>query len=186
MTTTVPTIDVFFASRDGQTRRIVERIGRRLGDGGAVARLRELPLAADAEPPGAAAVTVVAAPIRYGFPLPVADRFLRRHAGGIAADRLAVILVNLTARRPGRTTPEGNGYLGKWLKRRRITPAIAAAVAGRLDYPSYRWYDRAMIRLIMRITGGPTDPRTTIEYTDWQQVDSIADAIAALALGTRA
>jgi menaquinone-dependent protoporphyrinogen oxidase len=72
------------------------------------------------------------------------------------------------------------------LKRRRITPAIAAAVAGRLDDPSYRWYDRAMIRLIMRITGGPTDPRTTIEYTDWQQVDSIADAIAALALGTRA
>jgi menaquinone-dependent protoporphyrinogen oxidase len=35
-----------------------------------------------------------------------------------------------------------------------------------------------MIRLIMTMTGGPTDPATVIEYTDWGQVDAFADDLA--------
>jgi menaquinone-dependent protoporphyrinogen oxidase len=35
-----------------------------------------------------------------------------------------------------------------------------------------------MIRFIMLITDGPTDPSTVIEYTDWGQVEAFAHRIA--------
>jgi len=53
-------------------------------------------------------------------------------------------------------------------------------VAGRLDYPRYTWLDRQMIRLIMRVSGGPTDPEASIEYTDWAAVDGLAGQMAEL------
>ena len=37
-----------------------------------------------------------------------------------------------------------------------------------------------MIRLIMKITGGPTDPSTVIDYTDWAAVDDLARRVCAL------
>ena len=57
---------------------------------------------------------------------------------------------------------------------------LAAAFAGRLDYPRYRWLDRQIIRCIMWLTGGPTDPGTSIEYTSWESVDAFAARLAAL------
>ena len=47
-----------------------------------------------------------------------------------------------------------------------------AVFAGKLDYPRYRPFDRFMIRLIMWMTKGPTDPNAVIEFTDWQQVEA--------------
>jgi menaquinone-dependent protoporphyrinogen oxidase len=45
--------------------------------------------------------------------------------------------------------------------------------AGALRYPRYRWYDRFMIRLIMKMTGGETDTSKEVVYTDWQQVPDL-------------
>jgi menaquinone-dependent protoporphyrinogen oxidase len=35
-----------------------------------------------------------------------------------------------------------------------------------------------MIRLIMWMTKGPTDPSTVIEFTDWQKVDAFGQLIS--------
>ena len=61
-----------------------------------------------------------------------------------------------------------------------FVPALATAFAGRLDYRRYSWRDRQIIRFIMLLTKGPTDPATSIEYTSWQAVDDFAARIAAL------
>ena len=37
-----------------------------------------------------------------------------------------------------------------------------------------------MIRFIMWITKGPTDPSTVIEYTDWRAVDAFVREICAI------
>ncbi|WP_370654382.1 flavodoxin domain-containing protein [Rhodoferax sp.] len=52
--------------------------------------------------------------------------------------------------------------------------------AGKLDYPRYRFVDRFMIRLIMFMTNGPTDPKAVIEFTDWQQVEAFGLKFCAL------
>ena len=57
---------------------------------------------------------------------------------------------------------------------------VACYFAGALRYPRYRWYDRFMIRLIMKMTGGETDTRKEVVYTDWSQVASFAREIAHL------
>lgn len=176
-----PTIDVFFASHDGQTRQVADRIYNILQETGANVSKREIKAGNQDIISRCVDVTVVAAPIRYGFPLRIADKFLRRNVLRIDQSRFALVLVNLTARRPGRTTPAGNIYLRRWLTRQRLNPAIACAVAGRVDYPNYKWYDRIMMQLILTISGGPTDSTTSIEYTDWQQVERLAGDIFALA-----
>ncbi|MDR2114016.1 MAG: hypothetical protein LBO75_01920, partial [Bifidobacteriaceae bacterium] len=56
---------------------------------------------------------------------------------------------------------------------------------GALEYPRYHWFDRQIIRFIMHITDGPTDPSLTIEYTDWEQVNTTAQTFAREVLGTR-
>jgi menaquinone-dependent protoporphyrinogen oxidase len=35
-----------------------------------------------------------------------------------------------------------------------------------------------MIRFIMLITKGPTDPNAVVEFTDWQRVDAFARLVA--------
>jgi menaquinone-dependent protoporphyrinogen oxidase len=86
----------------------------------------------------------------------------------------------LTARKLGKNTAEGNVYLRKLIARNRLKPAFAAAIAGRLEYPRYGWLDKQAIRFIMLLTGGPTDPKTCVEYTAWNEVDGVARRIAEL------
>ena len=40
--------------------------------------------------------------------------------------------------------------------------------------PKYKCIDKHMIRFIMWITKGPTDTKSTYEFTDWDKVDSFA------------
>jgi menaquinone-dependent protoporphyrinogen oxidase len=169
---------VGYATRDGQSRRIADRISARLESGPA-------PRCLSTDPPspaeiGGASLLVVVAAVRYGKHLPEADRFLAAYAKLAGAPPLALASVNLTARKPGKMSAEGNAYLRKLIARHRLKPALATAFAGRLDYARYRWSDRHLIRLIMWLTGGPTDLRTSAEFTDWQKVDDFADRIARL------
>jgi menaquinone-dependent protoporphyrinogen oxidase len=170
---------LYYATRDGQARRIAERIAARLAERGIDASPHDL---ATSPPPalaGDAAPIVVVAAVRYGRHLAAAARFLAAYARAMAAPPLVVASVNLTARKPGKDGPD-SPYLGKWLARHRLRPALATAFAGRLDYRRYGWVDRQMIRLIMRLTGGPTAADTAVEFTDWDAVDRFALRIAEL------
>ena len=174
-------IAVYYATRDGQARRIAEHICGRLSEGGGLAAPQNLALAQPApqELAGAALIVLVAA-VRYGKHLPEADRFLVAYRSLALPPPLALASVNLTARKPEKTTATRNAYLRKTIARHRLTPALAVAFAGRLDYRLYSWRDRQIIRFIMLLTGGPTDPNTNIEYTSWPAVDDFAARIAEL------
>jgi len=124
-------------------------------------------------------------PIRYGRHLPVADAFLRSYGKEIGERPLVLISLNLTARKKGRDTLESNPYLKRWIKKHKLRPFIAAVFAGRLDYGAYTPWDRAAIRLIMKITGGPTDPATAVDYTPWDKIAALARRAALLAPPTQ-
>ena len=173
-------IAVHYATRDGQSERIAHRVAERLGDRGArIAFQRLAPGPQPAIDAGSDAVVAILA-VRYGRVLPEAVQFLSGYASLAPAPPLALAVVNLVARDASRRTPETNPYLRKALERHRLQPALATAIAGRLNYPKYRFFDKQMIRLIMAMTGGPTDGRSDIEYTDWAQVDDFAAAVVGL------
>lgn len=174
---------LFYATRDGQTRRIAERIAERLAETGRPA----MPCDLAAGLPDAAELTgvvVVVAAVRYGRHLPQAERLFPLLQQAAPRIRLVLLSVNLTARKPGKDTAAGNRYLRTTIARHRLRPALAAALPGRLDYPRYNWRDRLIIRCIMKLTGGPTDPAACVEFTDWPAVNALAARIADLRADT--
>ncbi|MDE2184480.1 MAG: menaquinone-dependent protoporphyrinogen IX dehydrogenase [Alphaproteobacteria bacterium] len=174
-------MQLFYATRDGQSRRIAERIAAGLARRNLTVQPQNL---ADGIPaPRTLAEegpVVLVAAVRYGRHLKEAERFLTAYGALSAPPSLVLLSVNLTARKPGKDTASGNAYLRKTINRHALRPALAAAIAGRLEYPRYGWLDRQVIRFIMMLTGGPTDLRTCVEYTPWDKVDEVAMRIADL------
>jgi menaquinone-dependent protoporphyrinogen oxidase len=68
----------------------------------------------------------------------------------------------------------------KFSKQTDWRPALVDVFAGRIDYGRYGFVDRQVIRFIMWLTQGPTDPRACVEFTDWQRVDAFAQRLAVL------
>jgi menaquinone-dependent protoporphyrinogen oxidase len=172
-------MQIFYASRDGQSRKIATHIAGRLAARGLTATPTDLaiapPTAADLA--GAPLVAAIMS-IRYGKHLPEGLRFVEMFKSLDRPPPLALASVNLTARKPGKDTAEGNVYLRKLIARNGLSPVLATAFAGRLDYPRYGLFDKTMIRFIMLVTGGPTDPSSVVEYTQWDKVDAFAGQIA--------
>jgi menaquinone-dependent protoporphyrinogen oxidase len=84
------------------------------------------------------------------------------------------------ARKPHKNQPQTNPYFKKFMRQIRWKPQLAAVFAGKLNYPIYNWFDRQMIRFIMLMTRGPTDPTAVVEFTDWAKVEAFAHAFCEL------
>ena len=168
-----------YSTTDGHTLHICERIRDRLKEQGQSVTIRSI-AAVTPEELSSSDKIVIGASIRYGRHSDEVSRFIQIHHELLSHKPSAFFSVNLVARKPNRNTPETNPYARRFLKRISWKPKLAAVFAGRLDYPSYGFWDRHVIRLIMLITGGPTDPASITEFTDWMQVDAFASGIAGL------
>lgn len=123
---------------------------------------------------------VIGASIRYGHHQPQVAQFIAQHQAVLQSRPSAFFSVNIVARKPDKNQPDTNPYLKKFLRQITWKPALLAVFAGRLNYPALGWFDRQMIRLIMLITHGPTDPTGVFEFTDWAQVEAFAHAVCDL------
>ena len=126
---------------------------------------------------------VLGASVRYGKHSPQVFDFINRNLALLDSKPNAFFSVNIVARKPEKNRPETNPYLIKFLKQIPWQPKKLAVFAGKLDYPKYGFLDRQMIRLIMLITKGPTDPKTVVEFTDWHQVEAFAREICEMQAG---
>ena len=170
---------VVYSTTDGQTRKICERLRTVVEGEGHQVTLVPIEAAGSTDPATFDKV-VVGASIRYGKHNPRVFAFADQYASVLDTRPNAFFTVNIVARKAQKNRPETNPYLQKFLRRIRWRPKELEVFAGRLDYPRYGFVDRQMIRLIMWITDGPTDPATVVEYTDWQRVDAFAQRIAVM------
>jgi menaquinone-dependent protoporphyrinogen oxidase len=123
---------------------------------------------------------VLGASIHYGKHRPEVLAFARQQAEVLNRMRSAFFSVNIVARKPLKNQPDTNPYLRKFLKQVPWKPTALDVFAGRLDYPRLGPVDRLMIRLIMWLTHGPTDPTAVVEFTDWQRVQRFAQRVCAM------
>ncbi len=121
---------------------------------------------------------VIGASIRYGRHSKLIVDFIEDHLPLLETKPNAFFSVNIVARKLEKNRPETNPYMRRFLKTISWRPQELAVFAGKLDYPKYRPMDRMMIRFIMLITGGPTDPKTVAEFTDWQQVEAFGRVVS--------
>ncbi|MBT0664050.1 menaquinone-dependent protoporphyrinogen IX dehydrogenase [Geobacter pelophilus] len=170
---------IIYSTTDGQTGKICERLRQVIEQQGhqvtvvAIADQAGIDLAAFDK-------IVIGASIRYGKHSPQISAFIEGNRQILESKPNAFFSVNVVARKPEKSRPEQNPYLQKFLRKISWQPQQLAVFAGKIDYPSYRPIDRFMIRLIMWMTKGPTDPTAVVEFTDWQQVEEFGRVICAM------
>ncbi|MDJ0911741.1 MAG: menaquinone-dependent protoporphyrinogen IX dehydrogenase [Woeseiaceae bacterium] len=175
----MPNVLLLYSTVDGHTRGICERMAQALEARGAAPVIHELTPAADVDL-GIYDAVVIGASIRYGKHRPEVTKYIDRNRSELGSMPAAFFSVNAVARKPEKRTPETNVYVRKFLKKITWEPKLVGIFAGRIDYPSYGPFDRFMIRLIMRITKGPTDVSKSYEFTDWDDVAAFCDAFSAM------
>jgi len=175
----VARILIAYSTIDGHTLKICDRIRQRLEREGHRVALAEIGAGAklDAE---AYDKIVVGASIRYGKHRKEVYEFVDAHLRLLARKPGAFFSVNVVARKPGKDTPEGNPYVRRFRRKTGWAPAEIGVFAGKIDYARYGPIDRLVIRFIMWLTKGPTDPRACVEFTDWPAVDAFAQRVSAM------
>ena len=166
------------SSTDGQTRKICDRLQHIAQASGHQVSLSMIEDARGLSLTGFDSV-VIGARIRYGKHDPRVIAFANRHAALLNAMPSAFFSVNIVARKTEKNQPGTNPYVQKFLTQVAWRPTLLDVFAGKLDYPRYRFFDRLMIRFIMLVTHGPTDPGAVVEFTDWQRVDALGRSIVA-------
>jgi menaquinone-dependent protoporphyrinogen oxidase len=170
---------VIYSTTDGHTRKICLRLQAIIENRGNQVTLLSI------ENAGAIDLIpfdkiVIGASIRYGKHSPAIYEFIKKHSGILDTKPNAFFSVNVVARKAGKNSPQTNPYLRKFLKQIAWTPRALAVFAGKIDYQRYGFLDRSVIRLIMWITKGPTDPKTNVEFTDWHQVEEFGRIVSEL------
>ncbi len=170
---------ILYSTTDGHTVEICRRMTSAIEQGGDTVELVDLK-----DGPSLDDYTfdkvVIGASIRYGKHQKSVYEFIRNNRQALERVPNALFSVNVVARKPEKNTPETNPYLQKFLKQIDWVPQNLGVFAGKIVYPALGPVDRTMIRFIMWMTKGPTDPTGTYEFTDWNKVDDFGRRIAAL------
>ena len=169
---------LIFSTTDGHTRGICERLRD------IAAEHHDVSLVAMAEQPEIDVSPfdklVIGASIRYGKHQKEVFDFIARNKEALESKPSAFFSVNVVARKPEKNTPETNPYLQKFLRQIDWQPQNLGVFAGKISYPDYGFVDKQMIRFIMWMTKGPTDPNTVTEFTDWNKVEEFGQMVAGL------
>jgi len=123
---------------------------------------------------------VIGASIRYGKHRPIVHEFIRKNQHCLESRPSAFFSVNLVARKPDKNDPETNPYMQKFLQQVSWQPKMLAVFAGKINYPRYGLWDGLIIRFIMWMTKGPTDPKAVVDFTDWHKVEKFGRRVAAM------
>ena len=172
-------LPVFFATTEGQTRRIAERLAATLRGDGFDSR------AIDVATPDAAAFdwsrargAIVGASLHGGRHQKTARTFVRAHARDLNRVPSAFFSVSLSAASEHRTEQEAARKLAEALPAATgWTPATVVSLAGRLAFSQYGFLKRRLMKRIARKEGAPTDTSRDYEFTNWEKVDLLAATI---------
>ena len=167
---------IVYSTTDGHTRKICQRLKEVVEERAHRVELVSIDEASGVDL-GSFDKIVLGASIRYGKHGRSVYEFIRRNGPLLEGKPNAFFSVNVVARKPEKNRPETNPYLRKFLKQISWQPGELAVFAGKIDYELYGFRDRQIIRMIMWMTQGPTDPKTVVEYTDWKQVEAFGRLI---------
>ena len=108
-------------------------------------------------------IVIVGSPIVYGVYNKIVWEFCSMYKNEIESRPNSFFNVTVVARSPEKATPEGNRYLQKFVKRSAWKPRDLKCFAGKVDYPNWNFFERMMIRIIMKIRASQsTTPTTTM------------------------
>lgn len=171
-------VAILYSTVDGQTKKISEYLADHLKKKNLKIHLHSLDnfdqKISDFD------TIVIGASIRYGKHKELVGKFINENQKDLEQINGVFFSVNLVARKADKNQPSTNPYLIKFMDSTSWKPDLTGVFAGCLDYKKYGFFDRLMIKAIMKFTHGPTKTKDPIEYTDWQRVKAFADEISSL------
>ena len=174
----MPRILLLYASTEGQTALIAERVAHTLREKGHNVEM----LPADATQPdlnpAAYDGVMVGASIHYGHHPAYLHKLVSRHRDVLAARPCAFFSVSLSAGGPRPKLAAAQRYLDKFMRKTGWQPQLVASFAGALKYSVYGPIKRRVMIVFMTLGGGETDTSRDYEYTDWAAVERFAQAYA--------
>ncbi|MCU0723260.1 MAG: protoporphyrinogen oxidase [Planctomycetes bacterium] len=177
---------VLFASFDGHTRVVAERIAGFLAEEGGKARAMLCTDAAAEEALRSAGGVLIGTPIHAGRPHKTAVRFVAEHHREFQGVPSALFLVCLTAReRSEKAEAEIAKYHEDFARRTGWAPSLRAAFAGALPFSQYGFLKRQFMKAIARSTDKALDTSKDHVFTDWEAVRAFAKRFAEAAKGPR-
>jgi menaquinone-dependent protoporphyrinogen oxidase len=173
-------VPVFYATTEGQTKRIADRIAERLREHGLDSRA--MAIASDET----AAIdwnrvrgAVVGASLHMRKHQAEAVSFARLHNRVLSAIPAVFVSVSLAAASMNADSVAAARQLAeKFAVDTGWRPLRISSLAGRLAYTQYPWLVRLVMRHIARKEGGSTDTSRDHEYTNWESVEHLADLLA--------
>ena len=163
---------IIFSTTDGHTKKICKRISNFLNN----EKFTKIVSLNEATKLNLSEFhrIIIGASIRYGKHSKELYRFIELNKKILDQKPNVFFSVNVVARKFEKNTPETNPYIKKFLKISKWQPKKLGVFAGKVDYPNYNFFDKYIIKLIMFITGGPTDTSQSYEFTDWSKVENFA------------
>lgn len=170
---------LIYSTTDGHTKKISQKIQTVIEEQGHTVTLLPVENATKDAIANHDSI-IIGASIRYGKHQKVVAHFIEQHKTLLESKPTAFYTVNLVARKAEKCQPDTNPYIIKFLAQLNWQPSLQGVFAGKLNYQQYGPIDRNMIRFIMWMTKGPTDPTTNMEFTNWESVDAFALAASKL------
>ena len=164
-----------YSTTDGHTKRICEYIGNILKQQNH--EIKIYPISLELKKLSEYDSIILGASIRYGKHQKSVFNFINKHKDLLETKKSGFFSVNVVARKSEKNSPNTNPYMKKFLKISKWQPNKLGVFAGKVDYPSYKFFDKYIIRMIMWITKGPTDISQSYEFTDWKVVENFAKTL---------
>ncbi|MDQ2051012.1 flavodoxin domain-containing protein [Natronolimnohabitans sp. A-GB9] len=172
---------VCYATSEGQTATIAERIGDVLATDGHDTDLVHAKHPPSGLDPGEYDGVVVGASIHMGSHQTAIDQFVRDHRTTLNRCPSAFFSVSLTAAHPDPADREPvREILEDFLEETGWDPDTTLLVGGALKYSEYGLLKRFLMRRVVGKEGGDTDTSRDYEYTDWEEVEAFAHDFATL------
>jgi menaquinone-dependent protoporphyrinogen oxidase len=178
---------VFFATREGHTRRIAERIALDLRTRGVEVDLFNVRTGGPVDW-SAYTAAVVAASVHTGHHEREVIAFVREHRAEL--ERLAAAFISVTLSEAGAENPmrsdaereraaaDVQRMIDVFVKETGWRPERTLPVAGALAYSRYNFFVRFIMKRIAREAGAPTDTSRDYEFTDWPALDRFVAELA--------
>ena len=173
-------VPVFYATNEGQTRRIAERIAEQIRKHGLDSRAVPI-ISEEASHVDWSRVrgACIGASLHLRKHQPEAVAFAHVHHAALSAIPSLFYSVSLSA---GSKRPEeveaARRLAAQFVSTTGWQPTHVACLAGRLAYTQYNWFVRFVMRRIAMREGGSPDTDHDHEYTDWNYVEQLADELA--------
>ena len=172
-------VPVFYATTEGQTRRIAEAIAASLRYEGLDSEALELSATTSSPDWTHIAGAVVGASIHAGRHQHEVSEFVKREAPQLGARPSAFFSVSLSAgSRNPKEVDRAWGIATSFVRSMAWEPRRLACFAGRLAYTQYGFFKRWMMKRIAAHEGAATDTSRDHEFTDWASVREFARAVA--------